>query len=105
MSDYSRDFELRQGKPYDKWITMPRISNFIVDGPVTNESLDAIMVMISNFIVDGPVTNESLDAIMVGLQPRNNEQILAVCGAGCVPFALVSSGAYVDAVDIDAHMI
>jgi hypothetical protein len=51
------------------------------------------------------VTNESLNAIVTALSPMKGDRILSICGTGDVPFAFLTEGGMVDAVDIDGLMI
>ena len=45
-------------------------------------------------------TNECVEAVVNGLSVQKDDLVLAVCGSGDVPFALVEKGAKVVAVDV-----
>ena len=50
-------------------------------------------------------TNESLPSIIEGMEPRETDRILAICGSGDQAFALLESGAHVVAIDNDVHQV
>ncbi|MFA5887974.1 MAG: DUF3419 family protein [Candidatus Nanoarchaeia archaeon] len=50
-------------------------------------------------------TNESLDAVVRGMDVKSSDDIIAVCSAGCQPFALIEKANSVVAVDYNEAQI
>lgn len=53
------------------------------------------------YAIEAHVTNESLEGVCRSLSPTCGDRVLAICGIGCVPFALAEYGCKVIAVDAD----
>lgn len=52
-----------------------------------------------------PVTNERLEAVVAGLDVKEGDRILAVCGSGDQAFALLENASYVLAADLNEFQV